>query len=168
MKREEKVAVIKELGEKFGASSAIWLTDYNGLNALNITKLRRKLHDKNLDYKVIKNTILEYVFKDIGVETPQEWLKGMVGVCYGKDATTGAKLLIESQGLKLKGAYIEGNFYGIDKIKEIARIPSREVLLAKLCGTLKSPISNCINVLNAPIRDVVYTINAVSNKKKGE
>lgn len=165
MKIEEKTIIIKELAEKMSPSAGIWVTEYKGINALTMAKLRRTLYENNLNYKVVKNTIMEYVLKDLGVETPEGWLQGMVGVCFGENIPVGSQVLTRCQGLKLKGAYLEGVFYGPEKVREIANIPSREVLLSQLLSVMNAPLSRFMSVLNAPMREAVCTLNEIAKKK---
>ena len=147
--KEVKVAEIKEKMEK--AQSMVF-TKYQGLTVEEDTQLRKKLREAGVDYKVYKNSLTTIAAKRLGFEGAIELFKGPISIAFGyEDPTSGARILDEfaktHKKIELKGGIIEKIVYDAAKIKEIASVPSRDVLTCKI--TWKLPSSNikfCIYV----------------------
>ena len=157
--KEAKVAEIKEKMEK--AESMIF-AHYQGLTVEEDTQLRKALREAGVEYKVYKNTLSSIAAKELGYEGILNVLEGPVSVAFGyEDATAPARVLNEfaktHKKLELKGGVVQGEVFDVDKVKKLANIPSKEVLIAKLLGSFKAPLSN-----------VVYLLNAIKEKKESE
>jgi len=168
---ERKQQVVKEIREKIENSKSIVLVDYRGLDVSEVSELRKKYREAGVDYKVYKNTMMRFAFKEAGYEDFIENLKGPNGVAFSiEDAIGAAKISDEfsksNEKLKIKAGIVDGNIIGIDQIKELANIPSREVLIAKVLGSLNSPITGFVNVLQGNIRNLVYALDAIKEQKE--
>jgi large subunit ribosomal protein L10 len=120
---------------------------------------------------VVKNSILNVVLDQLKIESMKDLVDGGVGVSLsGDDVIATTKVLVNfsktHEKFQIKGAYIDGKLMGPDKIKEIASLPSREVLLARMVGGMKAPITGFVMVLGGVIRKFVYAIDAVKQKKE--
>ena len=149
--KEAKVAEIKEKLEK---SKAVVLSKYQGLTVEEDTTLRKNLREAGVEYKVYKNTLVTLAAKELGLEGIVEYLEGPVSIAFSyEDVTVGARILNDfakdHKKLELKAGIVEGEVYDEAKIKQLATIPSKEVLIAKLLGSIKSPISSFARVLSA-------------------
>ena len=151
-KIELKAPIIEEISKLVADSKAIVLVDYRGLTVDQDTKLRKSLREGGVVYKVYKNTYLKKAFAGTVYEELSKHLDGPTAVAFGlEDATTPAKLL--SDGMKIadklefKGGVIDGTYYDAEGCKVIANIPSKEVLISRLLGSLQSPIANLARVL---------------------
>lgn len=149
--KEQKVAEIKEKLEK---AQAIVLTKYQGLTVEEDTKLRKSLREAGVEYRVYKNTLVTLAAKELGIEGITEYLEGPVSIAFGYDDVTAPARILndfakDHKALELKAGVIDGELYDVDKIKQLATIPSKEVLIAKLLGSIKSPISSFARVLSA-------------------
>src|SRR6056297_1425391 len=168
---ERKKQVVQEIKGKIENSKSVVLVDYRGLDVSEVSELRKKYREAGVDYKVYKNTMMRFAFKEAGYEDFIENLTGPNGVAFSiEDAIGAAKISDEfskkNDKLKIKAGIVDGNIIGIDQIKELANIPSREVLIAKLLGSLNSPITGFVNVLQGNVRNLVYALDAIKEQKE--
>lgn len=151
-KIEMKQPVVDEIkGYVDGAKAAV-LVDYRGLTVSQDTELRKALREAGVVYKVYKNTMLTLAFKGTEYESLTKDLEGPTAVAFGlQDATAPARiiddLIKKMPNLEFKSGVVEGTYYDSKRIQVIATIPSREVLISKLLGSLQSPITNFARVL---------------------
>ncbi len=168
---EKKKQVVQEIKEKIENSKSVVLVDYRGLDVAEVSELRKKYREAGVDYKVYKNTMMRFAFKEAGYEDFIENLTGPNGVAFSiEDAIGAAKISDEfsknNDKLKIKAGIVDGNIIGIEQIKELANIPSREVLIAKVLGSLNSPITGFVNVLQGNMRNLVYALDAIKDQKE--
>ena len=158
-----KSQVVAEIVEKLQKSSSTIVVDYKGLTVEEVTELRKKMREAGVDYKVYKNTLVRRAAQEVGItEFNDELLVGTNAIAFGyDDPVAPARILkkfIETHPkMKLKMGVVEGEFYDEAKIMELANIPSREELIAKLLGSLKAPVSN-----------FVYLVDAIAKKQEEE
>lgn len=143
-----------KLRKNLEKSKAVVLSKYQGLNVEEDTALRKSLREAGVEYKVYKNTLVTLAAKELGLDGIAEYLEGAVSIAFSyEDVTLAARLLNDfakdHKKLELKAGIIEGEIYDEAKIKQLATIPSKEVLIAKLLGSIKSPISSFARVLSA-------------------
>lgn len=144
---ELKKEVVSEIREKLEKAQSLVLVDYKGLNVEQATDLRNVCRDAGIEYKVYKNNLVKRAAVGTAFEALANDLVGPNAFAFGyDDPVTPAKVLKEfsakSKKLELKSGVVEGQYFGIEGIKAIAEIPSREVLLGKLLGSLNAPVSN--------------------------
>ena len=152
-KVELKQPVVAEIAELFNGAKSAVVVDYRGLTVEQDTALRKKLREADVTYKVYKNTMIRFAAKGTEFEALEPHLEGPTALAVSKsDATAPARVLAEfaktAEKLELKGGVVEGTYYDAKGINVIATIPSREVLLGKLLGSIQSPITNFARVLN--------------------
>lgn len=152
-KVELKQPIVAEISELLSDAKAAVLVDYRGLTVEQDTNLRKLLRAEGVTYKVYKNTMLNLAFKGTEFEPMSEKLEGPTAMAVSNtDASAPARILYEfakkNTALELKGGVIEGNYYDEKGIQVMATIPSREVLLGRLLGSIQSPITNLARVLN--------------------
>lgn len=151
-KVELKQPIIEEIKASLdGAASAI-LVDYRGISVAQDTALRKSLREGGVIYKVYKNTLLKRAFEGTDYAQLDQHLEGTTAIAIGKeDATAPARLLNDfmkdCEALSFKASVVEGTYYDEKGTKVIATIPSREVLISKLLGSLQSPITNFARVI---------------------
>ena len=149
---EEKKALVASLVEKIKNSPAGVLVDYKGINVEDDTKLRKQLREAGVEYAVIKNTLIRFAAKGTAFEALEPNLEGPTALAVSKtDATAPARILAEfakkADKLEIKGGVVEDTYYDAKGMQVIATIPSREVLLGKLLGSMQSPITNFARVI---------------------
>ncbi len=151
-KVELKAPIVEEIkGYVADAKSAV-LVDYRGLTVEQDTKLRKQLREAGVVYKVYKNTMLHLAFDGTDYEQLDKHLEGPTAIAFGiEDETAPARILNdfakEAEALQFKGAVVDGTYYDVDGVKILATIPSKDVLISKLLGSLQSPITNFARVI---------------------
>ena len=151
-KVELKQPVIREIAEVIKDAQAAVLVDHRGLTVAEDTELRRELRKEGVRYKVYKNTMMNFAFKDTDYEPLLELLEGPSALAVSEtDPAAPARVLVKfakkAKALELKGGVVEGKFYDKDALGAIAAIPSRDELLSKLLGSMQSPIANFARVV---------------------
>ena len=151
-KVELKAPVVAEIAEAVKDAQSVVLVDYRGLTVDQDTALRKQLRAAGVTYKVYKNTMMKFAFKGTPCEELCKHLEGPNAIAISTtDATAPARVLAEfakkAPKLEIKAGVVEGNFYDTEGMKAISAIPSREVLLSKLLGSMQSPIANFARVI---------------------
>lgn len=151
-KVELKQPVIQEISDVIKDAQAAVLVDHRGLTVAEDTELRRELRKEGVRYKVYKNTMMNFAFKDTDYEPLLELLEGPSALAVSEtDPAAPARVLVKfakkAKALELKGGVVEGKFYDKDALGAIAAIPSRDELLSKLLGSMQSPIANFARVV---------------------
>lgn len=153
-KVEQKQVVVNEIKEKLEKATSAVLVDARGLTVEQDTKLRKQLREAGVDYKVYKNTMMNFAVQGTEFEGLKDYFEGpsALAVCY-EDPTVAAGILNkfkkEAKALEFKAGVVEAIVYDAKGIEAIADIPSRDVLLAKLLGSFKSPLSSFARVIQA-------------------
>ena len=152
-KTESKQSIVNEISSYVEKAHSAILVDYCGLTVEQDTVLRKNLREAGVVYKVYKNTLLKRAFEGTEYEALAKHLEGPTAVAFGiEDATASARIISEviktAPKLEFKAGVVEGAYYDEKGIEVIATIPSREVLISKLLGSLQSPITNFARVLN--------------------
>ncbi|MHC1720078.1 MAG: 50S ribosomal protein L10 [Clostridiaceae bacterium] len=160
--REVKEAKVSEIKEKMKKAQSIIFAKYQGLTVEEDTLLRKNLRDAGVEYKVYKNTLTTLAAKDLGFDGIVDTLQGPLSVAFGyEDPTLPAKIINDfaktHKKLELVAGIVQGEVFDEAKVKQLATIPSKDVLIAKLLGSFKAPISN-----------FAYLLNAVKEKKESE
>lgn len=151
-KVELKKPVVDEIKQYASEASAAVLVDYRGLSVAQDTVLRAKLREAGVVYKVYKNTMLHIAFEGTDFAQLDPDLEGPTAVAFGMDDATAPARIIkefakENPVIEFKAGVIEGTYYDTGGMNVIADIPSREVLISKLLGSLQSPITNFARVI---------------------
>lgn len=172
MPNPEKVAVVEDVKQRLAQSKAIVVTDYRGMTVAEMTDLRNKLRAEGVQYKIIKNRLAKIALRDSGMDTLDDLLKGTTAIAFGlKDPIGPAKVLTayakENEKLKILGGLMDNNRLDLAAIGQLATMPSREVLLARLLGSITSPVQKLAFGLNQTVAKIVYALDAVA-RKKGE
>lgn len=151
-KVELKAPIVEEIKGYVADAKAAVLVDYRGLTVEQDTRLRKQLREAGVVYKVYKNTMLHLAFDGTDYAQLDEHLEGPTAIAFGiDDETAPARILNdfakEAEALQFKGAIVDGTYYDEAGIKVLAKIPSKDVLISKLLGSLQSPITNFARVV---------------------
>lgn len=168
--KPEKIKAIEEIKELSGKSNIMILTDHQGLTVEQMTKLRDKLYDAKAQYKVVKNTLAARTLTADDQDKLKQVFNGSSSVIFGYDDVVAPARILntfikENEKPGVKGAIMDGRFMDAGEVKKLALLPTKEVLVAKLLGGLQSPIRGFVNVLQGPIRKLVYALNEIQKKK---
>ena len=172
MPNAEKVAKVAALTERIKGANALLLAEYRGLNVHDATELRRSLSDQ-ARFAVVKNTLMQRAAGEAGIEGLDELLDGPTAVAFVEgDVVAAAKKLVEAArkfpALVLKGAYLDGKVLGADEAKALADLESREVMLSKIAGMLKSEMSRAASMFQAVQSRFVGLMEALKDKLPAE
>ncbi len=165
-----KTQNIEEIKEKINKAQSVVLVDYRGLNVEQLTDLRSKYREAGVEYKVYKNTMMRFAFKDSGLEDFNEFLKGPSAVAFGyEDPVQAAKVTSDyakaNNKLEIKAGIVDGKIIDVQGVKDLASLPSREVLIAQVLGGFNGPIQGFTNVLQGTIRSLAIVLNAIAEEK---
>ena len=171
--RPEKAGKVAELKDLLTSSKGVVLVDYCGLTVAEDTELRSKMREAGVKYMVAKNTFIRIAAQEAGIEGLDAYLEHNTAVAFSaEDPVAPAKILNDfskdHKALEIKAGVLDGKVIGLDEVKAVAELPSREELLANLVGSMQAPISGLVNVLQGTIRNFVYTLEAVRQKKEQE
>ena len=168
---QNKQKIVEEIKGKVDEAQAVVLVDYRGLNVEELTELRSKYREAGIEYRVYKNTMMRFAFKDAGYEDFNEYLTGPNAIAFGfEDPVQAAKITHEfaktHEKLEIKAGIVDGKIIDIEEVKSLASLPSREVLIAQALGGLNAPITGFVNVLQANISNLVYALDAVRQQQE--
>ena len=167
---EAKKVVVEEIKEKIQNSKSVVFVKFSGLTVAEDTELRREFRKNNVEYKVLKNTLIRRAFNDLGITDFDEDLNGPTSVAFGADEIGASKVIVEAakkyqDKVSVKSAFVDGGKVDVKGVQTLAAMPSKEELIAKMLGSLQAPISNFVGVLSAMPRSLVIALNAVAEKK---
>ena len=152
-KIEIKQPIVEEISAGIKDAQSVVLVDYRGLTVEQDTELRKQLREAGVTYKVYKNTMMNFAFKGTDFEGLAPYLNGPSAMAYSTtDATAPARVIAEfakkAKALEFKAGVVEGNVYDAKGMEAIASIPSRDVLISRLLGSMQSPMANFARVIN--------------------
>lgn len=155
---EKKKQMVADLSERIKNSCAGVVVDYKGINVEDDTKLRRELREAGVEYTVVKNSILGRAAQDAGLEGIDSVLEGTTAIATSADDYVASARILQSYADKhdnfsLKSGYLDGEVISLEKLMALAKLPSREILLATVC-----------NVFNAPIAAFARAVQAIVDK----
>lgn len=166
-----KEAVVADIKDKFERSQSVVFLDYRGMTVAEVTELRNKLRAEGIEYKVIKNGLLKRAADQMEIKGLDEVLAGPTAVAFGfNDPAAPAKILDETvtklKKTEIKGGLLNGNYISADDVKGLAKLPSKEELIAKMLGSMNAPIQGLVMALSGIPRNLVCALNAIKEKKE--
>jgi len=171
MNRNEKSEIISEIKELLESSTAVYLTDYHGINVEDISSLRNQFRDEGVRYKVYKNTLVKRALDEVGkYDKIADHLVGMTGFAFtSTNPLAPAKIINKYFGdkdkLSLKACYVEGEYFEGSQLKTLATLPTKNELIASIMGSLNSPVSGIVGAINAVMRDLVSVVEQISQRE---
>lgn len=169
--KAKKEEVLKELTEKFGKAKAVYFAKNKGLPVKKVGDIRKKLYKEGIEMMVAKKTLFRLASKNNNLpELSDEVMDGAVAAVFSsEDIIAPARLLHEfskeNENLELLGGLFEGRLILKAEAKQLATLPSREQLLAKLVGSMKSPIAGFHGAMSGVLRKLVYALKAIHDKQ---
>lgn len=171
--KETKKQVVSEMKEDLQNAKTAIVADYRGLNVEQITKLRRALRAENVKFVVVKNTLASIAAHDLGLESLDTYLQGPTAIAFGFDDPVAPAKVLQKYAkdfdkLEIKGGLLTGTLIDPARIKALADLPPREVLLAQVAGAFAAPMTSFAGVSQGILRKFVGTLDAVREKKAAE
>lgn len=168
---QAKEAVVAEIQDKLSRAQSVIFVDYRGLTVAEVTELRNKMREAGVEYRVLKNTMIHRAADNLSIEGLDSILEGPTAVAFGyEDPAAPAKILVDfakaTKKTEIKGGVLDGKAIGVDGVKYLADLPSKEVLLAKMLGSLNAPITGFVTVLSGVLKGVVVALDAVRKQKE--
>ena len=172
MGREEKGTSIAELRGKLSDARGAVLTDFRGLSVAEITELRTLLRKNAVEYKVVKNTLAKLAVKDTGLAGLSAYLDGPTAIAISRtDPVAASKAVItwaKGRQFSIKGGIVEGRVVGAGEIADLAALPPRAILLARMAGVFNAPLQGLVQVLSAPLRGLASVLDQVRQQREKE
>jgi len=171
VKIEDKQKVVEDLKEKFATTKVVIVTDYKGLDVSQMTDLRRKLSEANVEYQVVKNTLLTRASKDTDAELLADVFKGPSAIALSfDDPVAPAKVLTQfakdNEKLEIKAGVMGGKLMDMDAITALSKLPSREELLAQVLSAMNAVPTGFVRALADVPRRMVNVLNAIKDQKE--
>ncbi len=171
----EKIKKVDELSDVFQRAKAAILADYQGIDAPELTRLRRHMRAQSVDFRVVKNTLARQAAKNTAFELLDDGFRGPVSLVVSfEDPVAPAKALADFAKLggkknpKVLCGVVEGKKISPDEVKALADLPSKEVLISRMLAVFNGPTTNFAGVFNSLLRKLVGTLDAVREKKGSE
>lgn len=173
--RDLKQQVVDDIKSRFERAGSVVIVDYRGINVEHDTALRGQFRKAGVEYVVLKNTLVKRAISELNIEGLDALLEGPSAFAFGyEDPVAPAKVLSEfitktkNDHLQIKGGLVDGKAIDVAGVKALAELPPKEVLIARIMGSLNAPITNFVGVLSAVLRSLVYALEAVRKQKAGE
>jgi large subunit ribosomal protein L10 len=168
--REQKDELLKQVKEKLADSKGVVLADYTGLKVVETEDLRNKFKEENVDMIAIKKTLLKKVLEEVGYQELDKLdFSGSIAIAISDDEVTPARIINEfskaHEAIQFRGGILEGKAIDISGVKELASLPSKDELYAKLVGSINAPVSGFVNVLAGNLRGLVNVLNSIKDNK---
>lgn len=171
--RNDKETVVSTLNTGINEAGAVVLADFTGINVEQMTDLRKRMREAGITFIVVKNTLLRRALEDIGVDAEEGifgLLNGPTAIAYSPDEVAPAKLLKEfskeHKGIPaLKGGFVSGKSFTLEEVLSLADMPGREELIARVMGSMNSPLQGFVMVTSGVLRKFLYAVNAISETK---
>ncbi len=166
-----KAQMVDVLEERLRRSKGFVFTNFAGLTALEMSDLRRELHQQGLEYLVVKNTLAQRAAQRLGIAGTEGYFRGPTGLCIGYDDATRVfkavkELTRRYEKCKIKGGVLEGKAVSAQEATELANLPGRQELLAMLASTLQAPIQQLAGTLNALVQNLVSVLEEVRKQRQ--
>jgi large subunit ribosomal protein L10 len=173
MKREKKQETVKKVEKVIGDAKVAVVTDYRGMTVADMNKLRRKLKEAGVEYRVVKNNLAAIAAKNAGKEDLGKLLIGPSAVAFGySDEVAPARLLTEyirmtKPPLRIRGGLLQNRVLSPEEVGALAAMPAREVMVARVVGQMKSPLYMLVTVLNGNLVGLTRVLQARKEQLEG-
>jgi large subunit ribosomal protein L10 len=166
LNKDQKTKALDALKDKIKKQKAIFFVDFAGFKVKDMSNLRKKIRGVEGEFKAAKKTLMNLAFKDAKIEVDAKKLQGEIALVLGyKDEVSPAKLIWETakgnQNLKILGGFMNNKLMTKEEVEVLAQLPSRDELLAKLVGSIASPMSGFLTVLQGNIKGLVRVLSQI-------
>ncbi len=171
--RAIKEATVEELTAALKGAESVYFTDLTGLDVERVTKLRSQLHAASVECRVVKNTLTRFAVKNAELPDLGSYLEGPTALVFSQEPVSPAKILVDfgkenDEKPMIKGGLLTGAIIEADQVQELAKLPAREELLAKVVGGIAAPISGLVFSLSGVLGNMVRVLSAIGVQKDSE
>lgn len=168
--RDQKTKMLENLDEKIQKMKSAVIVDYKGLKVKETESLRNLLREKGVEFNVSKNTLTKIALKKNGIEFDESAFKKPVAIAFAmEDEVAPAKEITlfakKNEAIEIIGGILESKYIDDQMVKQLAALPTRDELRAKMVGTIAAPLSGTVNVLAGNLRGMVNALKALADKK---
>ncbi|EKE16191.1 MAG: hypothetical protein ACD_11C00028G0018 [uncultured bacterium] len=168
--KEQKKKIVKDLTQKLKDAKSVVFIDYKSTKVKDVTELKKQLREAGVEYMVSRKTLIDIALKEAGVETSVKKMEGQIAVSFSNNDEVAAAKIIDkfsktNENVKMLGGVLGKLIMSEKDVKALAKIPSKEELLAKMVGSLQAPISGFVNVLSGNLRGLAQVLNAIKEQK---
>jgi large subunit ribosomal protein L10 len=172
--RARKETIVTTLVKELGEASSVVFADFTGVNVEEITELRREFREAGVAFTIVKNTLLKRVFSESDIsedESVYSLMQGPTALAYAGDEVLPVKVMKQFAGNhdgrpSIKGGFVAGTSYNREQMLDLASLPGRDVLLARVLGSMNSPLQGFVSVSGGIIRKLMYAINSLAEKTR--
>jgi len=172
--RQKKEAIVATLSEDMGGSGSIVLADVTGINVVEMTELRNQFREAGVSFTIVKNTLLKRIFDSVDVgkdEAVYALAQGPTAIAFGKDEVAPVRILkkfaSDHKGRpSIKGGFVSGESLSMEQMLDLADMPGRDELMAKLLGSMNAPLQGFVSVSSGLIRKLLYALNAIRENRE--
>ncbi len=172
--RQRKEAIVTTLTKELGKAGSIVLADVTGINVEEITELRREFREAGVTFTIIKNTLLKRVFSESDIDKDEPvyaLMQGPTALAYAGDEVLPVRIMkkfaVDHDGRpSIKGGFVAGTSYSREQMLDLAGMPGRDELLARILGSMNSPLQGFVSVSSGIIRKLMYAITALAEKTR--
>ena len=170
MPNHKNLKNVEILTEKISKAKSIYFTDYLGLDVLEITKLRKEFFAKDIEFMVVKNSLLKIASDNNKIVMSEELFSGSTAIAISYDEPVSAAKVIKDFNKdhdlpSVKGILFEGDYLPSEEFNKIANLPSKEESITKFAIMIKSPMQNLAMILKSPMSDFVNVLNSIKEHK---
>ena len=170
MARPEKIAEVEAIAEKIRGAQSMVLADFTGLTVAQMTVFRTTCRDNAVECRVVKNRLACIAAEDADLSVMKEYLTGPTAIIFGAESQIDpAKIVVdfakENEAMEIKGGFIDGEYLDASQIVALSKVPSMDELIAKMMGSINSPVTGIALTVNAVTSGLVRTIDAVAQQK---
>lgn len=170
MATQVKIDSVAELKERLKGHQLAVITKYIGINADQVSRLRKQLRDKQVEYKVYKNTLAKRALDELELSGAAKFMDGPTAWAFANDPVAPSKILKdfgkEVPQVEMLGGILDGQIITKAQLESLASLPPREVLLAQIIGTIQAPIRNAVSAINAVPNGLVNVLDQIRKKKE--
>ncbi len=165
---ENKKKLVQDIKDKISRAKCVVFVDYKGINVANDTELRNKIREAGCEYHVYKNRLVKLALSELNISCLDDKLEGTLAIAFSFDGETEAASVIdkmaEKAGISMKFGLLDQNYIDDTALKALAKLPSKEVLIAQLLGMLQAPATGLCRVLNGPVSGLARCLNGIATK----
>ena len=170
MARPEKVAEVQAIAERIGSAQSMILADYTGLTVEQMTIFRRNCRAQSVECRVVKNRLARIAAEDADLSVMKDYLTGPTAIMFGAESQVDpAKIVVdfakENEAMEIKGGFIDGEYLDASQVVALSKVPSMDELIAKMMGSINSPVTGVVLTVNAVTSGLVRAIDAVAKQK---